>query len=350
MKLSRLGEFGLIERIRRQLLVGRGVRIGIGDDAAWVENPAGSSLITADLLIEGVHFNLKWTSLVDLGFKSLAVNLSDIAAMGGTPAYAILSLGIPASFDTKNIDDFYRGINALARPSGVCVVGGDTCVAKSLIISVCVIGHPPRKPIRRDGAALGDDIYITGTLGDSALGLKLLRGGRTKQKSKAAAKLLERHRRPTPRLTAGALLAKERLATAMIDVSDGLLQDLGHICRASHLGAVLQNDQLPLSLAYRALAGKDGTRHALMGGEDYELLFCSRPANRDAIRKLSQRARVPITRIGGCVSGPEVIVVDSAGSRIALRTLGGHDHFKKQRPGRMPAGISTLSMTINGHP
>jgi thiamine-monophosphate kinase len=342
MNLSRLGEFGLIERIRRQLLVGRGVRIGIGDDAAWVENPAESFLITADLLIEGVHFNLKWTSLVDLGFKSLAVNLSDIAAMGGTPAYAILSLGIPASFATKNIDDFYRGINALARPSGVYVVGGDTCVAKNLIISVCVTGLAPRKPIRRDGAAVADDIYITGTLGDSALGLKLLRGGRTKQEPKVVAKLLARHRRPTPRLTAGALLGKEQLATAMIDVSDGLLQDLGHICRASNLGAVLQNDQLPLSVAYRALAGKDGTRHALIGGEDYELLFCSRPSSRDAIRNLSRRARVPITRIGRCVAGPGVIVVDSAGNKIALRTLGGHDHFKNQRPGRTRAGNPTL--------
>jgi len=340
MKLSRLGEFGLIERIRHQLFVGRGVRIGIGDDAAWVEHPAGSSLVTADLLIEGVHFNLKWTSLVDLGFKSLAVNLSDIAAMGGTPAYAILSLGIPASFDSKNIDDFYRGINAVARPSRLSVVGGDTSVAKSVIVSICVIGHPPRKPIRRDGAALADDIYVTGTLGDSALGLKLLRGGRTKQKSPFVAKLLARHRRPTPRLAAGALLGKERLATAMIDISDGLLQDLGHICRASNLGAVLQNDELPLSVAYRALVGKDGTRHALIGGEDYELLFCSRPSNRAAIKTLSQRTRVPITRIGRCVAGPGVIVVDSSGNNVAVCMSGGHDHFKeKHRASRRSAGI-----------
>lgn len=337
MKLSRLGEFGLIERIRHKLLVGCGVRIGIGDDAAWVENPSGSSLVTADLLIEGIHFNLKWTSLVDLGFKSLAVNLSDIAAMGGTPAYAILSLGIPASFDSKDVDAFYRGIDALARPNRVSVVGGDTCVAKSLLVSVCVIGHAPRRPIRRDGAAPTDDIYVTGTLGDSALGLKLLRGGRVKQESQSAMKLLARHHRPTPRLVVGALLAKDQLATAMIDVSDGLLQDLRHICRASTLGAVIHNDQLPLSFAYRALAGKDGTRHALSGGEDYELLFCSRPSNRDAIKKLSQRARVQITRIGRCVGGRGVTVVDSLGNKIALSTFGGHDHFKKAavRPTRL---------------
>ena len=327
MKLSRLGEFGLIERMRQKLPVGRGVRIGIGDDAAWVRNPSGSSLITADLLIEGVHFNLSWTSLIDLGFKSLAVNLSDIAAMGGTPAYAVVSLGIPGDFDSKDIDDFYRGINALARPSRVFVVGGDTCIAKCLIVSICVIGHAPRKPIRRNGAAVGDDIYITGPLGDSALGLKLLRVGRTR-KSTAMAKLLARHRRPTPRLAVGALLAKSQLATAMIDVSDGLLQDLGHICRASGLRAILHNDLLPLSFAYRAMAGKDGTRHALRGGEDYELLFCSGPSRRSAIRKLSERAGVPITLIGRCVTGRGVTVVDASGHMIALGTLRGHDHFK----------------------
>jgi thiamine-monophosphate kinase len=329
MKLSRLGEFGLIEQIRRSLPADRGVRLGIGDDAAWVENPGGSSLITADLLIEGVHFDLKWTSLFDLGFKSLAVNLSDIAAMGGVPAYAILSLGIPAHFDSRDVAAFYRGIQALARSSHVSVVGGDTSIATTLIISVCVIGHAPHGAVRRSGATVGDDIYVTGTLGDSALALQLLRLKSAAYKKGPAAKLLERHRRPMPRLTAGALLAKERLATAMIDVSDGLLQDLGHICRASGTGAVIYNADLPLSVAYRALAGQDGTRHALTGGEDYELLFCARPANRASLENLSKRARVPITRIGTCVHGRRLLVIDSAGKSISIGGLGGHDHFKK---------------------
>ena len=329
MKLSRLGEFGLIEQIRRSVPAGRGVRLGIGDDAAWVENPGGSSLITADLLIEGVHFDLKWTSLFDLGFKSLAVNLSDIAAMGGVPAYAILSLGIPAHFDSRDVAAFYRGIQELARSSHVSVVGGDTSIATTLIISVCVIGHAPHGAVRRSGATIGDDVYVTGTLGDSALALQLLSLKSDAYKKSRAAKLLERHRRPMPRLTAGALLAKERLATAMIDVSDGLLQDLGHICRASGTGAVIYNADLPLSVAYRALAGQDGTRHALTGGEDYELLFCARPANRASLEKLSKRAQVPITRIGTCVHGRRVLVIDSAGKSISIGGLGGHDHFKK---------------------
>ena len=330
MKLSRLGEFGLIEQIRRKQPIGRGVRLGIGDDAAWIENPSGSSLVTADLLIEGVHFDLKWTSLFDLGFKSLAVNLSDIAAMGGMPAYAILSLGIPANLDSKDVEEFYRGINALAQPSGVSVVGGDTNTAKSLIISVCIIAHPPRHPLRRSAASAGNDIYVTGTLGDSALGLKLLQRGGAALKKRAAVKLLARHHRPVPRLAAGALLARERLATAMIDVSDGLVQDLGHICRASGTGAVVYNDRLPLSAGYRALAGKDGTHHALMGGEDYELLFCARRSNRTRIQKLSERIRMPITLIGTCVAGQGVIILDEIGKAISSRALGGHDHFKNE--------------------
>ncbi len=328
MKLSRLGEFGLIERIRRAMPAGRGVRIGIGDDAAWVGHPAGSSLVTADLLVEKVHFNLKWISLYELGYKSLAVNLSDIAAMGGVPAYAILSLGIPGNFDSNQIDEFYRGVKALARKSRVAIVGGDTNIADSLIVSVCVIGHPPLRPIRRSGAKVGDDIYVTGTLGDSALGLKLLRQGKGRLKGQNFAKLIARHHRPTPRLSAGSLLAKEGLATAMIDVSDGLLQDLGHICRASDVGAVVFNNQLPLSPAYRVLAGKDSTIHALSGGEDYELLFCARPKNRDRVEKLPRRAHLRITRIGTCAAANRGIhVVERSGKRLFIRATG-HDHFR----------------------
>jgi thiamine-monophosphate kinase len=329
MKLSRLGEFGLIDRIRRKVAVGRGVRLGIGDDAAWVDHPQGSSLITADLLIEGIHFDLKWTSLADLGYKSLAVNISDIAAMGGTPAYVMLSLGIPANFDSSNIDALYRGIKSLAKQHDITIVGGDTNTADLLIISVCLIGHPPKKPICRSGAQVGDDIYVTGTLGDAALGLNLLRLKRRPQ-SGAVAQLLKRHHRPAPRLAAGRLLAKRNLATAMIDVSDGLIQDLGHICQASAVGANLQQDKLPLSGAYRAVAGKLDMRHALSGGEDYELLFCAARQKRRRIQTLGTQVGVPMTRIGVCVPAVNGIrVIDTAGLEIAVKAQG-HDHFKKQ--------------------
>jgi thiamine-monophosphate kinase len=328
MKLNRLGEFGLIDRIRRTAATGRGVRIGIGDDAAWVANPTGSSLVTADLLIEGVHFDLRWTSFFELGYKSLAVNLSDIAAMGGVPTFAVLSLGIPASFDTRQIDALYRGVNTLARKYRVAIVGGDTNLAKSVIISVCVIGNPPPRPIRRGGARVGDDIFVTGTLGDSALGLKFLTRNKSRPRQRFVAQLLQRHHQPTPRIIAGALLARQFLATAMIDVSDGLLRDLGHICQASRTGAVILDERLPLSPAYRACAARDGTRFALTGGEDYELLFCARPQNRTRIENLKRRAGVRITRIGTCVPAKKgITVIDESGKSLPIR-FKGHDHFE----------------------
>ncbi len=330
MKLSRLGEFGLIERIRRRTPTGKGVKIGIGDDAAWITNPKGSSLVTTDLLIEGIHFDLRWTSLFDLGHKALAVNLSDIAAMGGVPGYIILALGIPGHFDSKQISAFYSGLRRLASRTKVALVGGDTNVAEKFIVSICVVGHAPHRPIRRNGAKPGDDIYVTGTVGDSGLALKLLQG-RTKVPKEAAFRtLLARHRRPTPRLTIGALLAKERLASAMIDVSDGLLQDLGHICDSSATGAIIRTEQLPLSPAYRALADEGEVCTALTGGEDYELLFCAKPQSRGRIQQLSQRTGLAITRIGACIRDRAAIsVIDKSGRGLPIRALG-YDHFSSR--------------------
>ena len=333
MKLSRLGEFGLIEKIRRSTPKGRGVRLGIGDDAAWVANPTGFSLITADLLIEGIHFDFSWTTMFDLGFKTLAVNLSDIAAMGGVPAYLMLSLGIPAQFDSKKIAGFYRGIGALAAKSGVALIGGDTNMATSFLASACVIGHAPYRPISRRGAKPGNDVYVTGTLGDSALALQFLKTGTGPTKPRHS-QLYARHHRPTPRLITGRLLAKERLATAMIDISDGLVQDLGHICQASHIGSVVLAESLPLSPAYRRLAGAAGLSLALTGGEDYELLFCARRRDRESIRQLQGRAKVAITRIGRCVAAKQgITVLDGLGSPLDIPATG-HDHFKNGGPPR----------------
>ncbi|HXV84355.1 MAG TPA: thiamine-phosphate kinase [Candidatus Binatia bacterium] len=329
MKLSRLGEFGLIERVRRKTPLERGVNLGIGDDAAWVQTRSGSCLLTADLLIEGVHFDLKWTSLYALGYKTLAVNMSDIAAMGGIPAYLLLSLGIPAIFDSKDVEEFYRGIHFLALKSGVALVGGDTSVAKSLFISASLVGHAPHRPITRSGAAVGDDIYVTGTLGDSALGLNLLKRKRHKLTDPKAKFLLSRHHFPTPRFHTGATLAKEKLARAMIDISDGLLQDLGHICKASRVGAIIAAEKLPLSAAYRSLAGPQGIGHALAGGEDYELLFCARRSDRAHVERLRGRFDVPITRIGTCVPPRDGIkILNPKGQPMAFHA-GGHDHFKQ---------------------
>jgi len=327
MKLTRVGEFGLIKRVRRTMPTSRDVGIGIGDDAAWVKAKTDSFLVTADLLLEDVHFDLNWTSLSDLGYKTLAVNLSDIAAMGGIPAYLTLSLGIPRHFTTQDLDCFYRGIKSLAVEHNVTIVGGDTSVADKLLISACLIGHAPHKPIRRSGANLRNDIYVTGTLGDSALGLQLLKS-RIQSKRRGAKYLLNRHHRPAPRTAAGALLAQKGLATAMIDISDGLLQDLGHICAASLIGARIWEEALPLSEAYRELVGKEGTRYALTGGEDYELLFCARQSDRQLIDRLQRQAKVPLTRIGACVPANQGIsCLNRSGKPVSVPVIG-HDHFK----------------------
>jgi thiamine-monophosphate kinase len=335
MNLKQIGEFGLIDKIRRKATKGRGVWLGIGDDAAWVEIPSSSCLVTADLLLEGVHFDLDWTSLFDLGYKSLAVNLSDIAAMGGVPSYVVLSLGIPTNYRTEEIDEFYRGIHNLARKSGVSLVGGDISVAGSLIISVCLLGHAPYHPIARHGAKVGDDIYVTGTLGDAAMALEFLRSNSPALRHPAAAFLLKRHHHPTPRCATGLLLARHKLAAAMIDVSDGLLQDLGHICRASDIGAVIWEDSLPLSHSYHMLAGEGSSRWALAGGEDYELLFCARRRRRAEVRALMMEADVPMTLIGECVEHRQgITVLDRNGKKVTPPTKG-YDHFSQGIRGRL---------------
>ena len=329
MKVGSLGEFGLIERIRKAAPQGRGVRAGIGDDAAWLECRGRALLVTADLLIEGFHFDLRWTSFYALGYKTLAVNLSDIAAMGGVPDYLTLSLALPGNYRAGDIEEFYRGLNALARRSGVSVVGGDTSAADRLFISPALVGHCDGRPVLRSGARPGDDLYVTGTLGDSALGLTLLKKKlRASRAHKAAAAYaLRRHHYPTARLTAGVVLGRTGLAKAMIDVSDGLVQDLGHICKASGLGAEIDAPALPLSKAYRSLAGAD-TAAALGGGEDYELLFAARARDRGRIEKLKPRLGVRLTRIGRCVRGSGIRFL--AGGRSRSAPLGGFDHFKSK--------------------
>ena len=330
MRLEKLGEFGLIERIRKATPKGHGVRVGIGDDAAWLDCRSRTFLLTADLLIEGIHFKLEWSTFYSLGYKTLAVNLSDIAAMGGTPAYLTLSLGIPSDFTTKDTDEFYRGIRFLAARSGVSLAGGDTSAADRFFISASLIGHCPYAPVLRSGAKPGDDLYVTGTLGDSALGLELIKKKNRHKRRGAAAYLIRRHQFPSARLRAGALLARERLARAMMDVSVALLQDLSHLCKASTVGAEVWENALPLSSAYKRLAGKKRAVHGLSGREDYELLFCVRPRDKDRLKKIKRRLGVPITRIGKCLpAGERVKVVDGRGGAVSL-SLRGYDHFKNK--------------------
>lgn len=326
MKLRELGEFGLIARIAGQVARNSGVRIGIGDDAAAVEPSAGCiTLVTTDMLVEGVHFDLTLCDPFTLGRKSLAVNLSDIAAMGGKPRHFLLSLALPDDLSVEFLDGFTGGLLEMAGEFDVALVGGDTCASRGgLVISVTVMGEQiPERVIGRGGARAGDFIFVTGTLGDAALGLRLLRAG--ERRGPAVTKQLN----PQPRVREGMELAEAGIATAMIDVSDGLLADLGHILDLSGTGARLDLAKVPLSesfLEQRFDHAEDPFLLPLAGGEDYELLFTAPPAQQDAVGTLLGRLGTRVSAIGEVTAalGLRVIAADGSDYRVAAT---GYNHF-----------------------
>jgi len=323
-------EFRLIDRIRERTAQGReDVRLGIGDDAAVVAPPAGQEIaIAVDTMVEGVHFPVG-TAAADIGWKSLAVNLSDLAAMGASPAWALLALTLPsqpAETLRQFIDDYAEGFAQLAQPHRLALIGGDT-TRGNLTISVVVHGFvPPGKALTRAGARAGDVVLVTGTLGDAAAGLHLLqRGARVDEGDGRAAYLIERLHRPTPRLAAG--LALRGRASACIDVSDGLLADLGHICEQSGLGAELETELLPrspmLMASFDELAVRD---FALAGGDDYELCFTVPAALVADVQTDLARLGCGATRIGRMVEGTGVRVRDAQGQWLEASHRG-WDHF-----------------------
>jgi thiamine-monophosphate kinase len=340
MKLSDLGEFGLIDRIRKlSLRRNTATLVGIGDDAAALRlKPSSSLLATMDLLIEGIHFDLSYTDYYSLGWKSAAVNLSDIAAMGGTPCFCLTALGIPTAITTEQVLQFYRGAKALLARHKTSIVGGDTCASRrELFISVTALGEArPDAVITRSGARPGDRLFVTNTLGDAAAGLELLRQGVREQgvsgkrsssrpPTPAERTLLEKHLRPVPRVKEGCLLSDSRCATAMIDISDGLLSDLHHICEQSGVGAVVRAGALPRSRALAKAAqrlSEPFLTYALSGGEDYELLFTV-PPNR--LRKFGS-LRLAATEIGMITEGRSVTVIGEDGKKIPGERKG-FDHF-----------------------
>ncbi len=339
MKLSSLGEFGLIRNIQK--LFPRKAPftlIGIGDDAAALRlSPASVLLATTDMLVEHVHFDLSFTDFYSLGWKSAAVNLSDIAAMGGIPRFCLTSLGIPSHITVELITEFYRGFNALTGSHKAVLVGGDTCFSpKGLVISVTVLGETKKAAmLTRSGARPGDSVFVTGTLGDSAAGLELLRNaewGMRNKKSEirnpksAIGRLAERHLRPMPRIAAGRKLALSGCANAMIDISDGLSSDLAHVCEQSGVGAEVHADRIPLSRDMLRETGrlkKPPLEYALSGGEDYELLFTASPAKIKKLRSL----RLSLFEIGKITRGKDISLSDRAGKRTPLRPRG-YDHFR----------------------
>jgi thiamine-monophosphate kinase len=346
MKISDLGEFGLIDRIQKLTSKKSSAAvIGIGDDAAALKVSASHTLlITSDLLLEGVHFDLSYTDFYSLGWKSAAVNLSDIAAMGGVPRFCLTALGLPASVSVEQVSEFYRGFNALLRDHSTELVGGDTCRSrKGLFISVTALGEAePSQVVTRAGARPGDRIFVTGTLGDSAAGMELLKsgaGGRgpgdrgkelkpeIRNRKSAIANLIRRHLRPVPRVEWGRKLALSGCASSMIDLSDGLSSDIFHICEQSGVGAEILAGRAPMSGALRSMSGKltkTAERYALTGGEDYELLFTVPPAG---VKKL-QSLKIPLTEIGLITTGREITLINDKGNTRPLQSSG-YEHFRR---------------------
>jgi thiamine-monophosphate kinase len=320
-------EFRLIERIRELTAQPRDdVRLGIGDDAAVLAVPAGQELAVAiDTLVEGVHFP-RGTAAADIGWKALAVNLSDLAAMGASPAWALLALTLPDA-DAAFVESFSEGFAKLAQSHRLALVGGDT-TRGPLSISVAVHGFvPPGKALVRSGARVGDAVLVTGTLGDAAAGLHALQQPLRDDDPRAGLRefLIERLNRPTPRLAAGAALRGQ--ASACIDISDGLLADLGHVCAASGVGAEIDVALLPRSSALMALYDEAGAaQFALSGGDDYELCFTV-PAQRLAdVQADLSRLGCGATRIGRIVEGTGVRVRGADGEWLATDRTG-WEHF-----------------------
>jgi thiamine-monophosphate kinase len=321
-------EFDLIELLRERAGARADVRVGIGDDAALLQPPAGQLLaVSTDTLVAGVHFPPQ-TSAGDIGWKALAVNLSDLAAMGATPAWASLALSLPQA-EAHWLTAFADGFAALAREHGVALVGGDTTQGP-LTITITVHGFvPDGAALLRGGARAGDGVFVTGTLGDAAAGLRCLDSERGAQlradASGACDALVTRLNRPLPRVAQGRLLRGR--ASACIDVSDGLAADLSHVCAASGVGAEIDVASLPASSAL--LAACDGaTRLALQlsGGDDYELCFCAAEDRAHDLLADLARSGCGATRGGRIVAGSGVRARDASGAEIALPRRG-WEHF-----------------------
>lgn len=335
MRIRDIGEFGLIDRIARALPApGEGVVVGIGDDVAVLRTDGTRPILaTCDIQVEGVHFLRDKISPYQLGRKVVAINVSDIAAMGGVPRYLLVSLVLPKETEVEFVDGLYEGMREECRRWGAEIVGGNMAHSPDgVIVDLFLLGEvEPDHLLRRSGARAGDRVLVTGTLGDSAAGLALLLHPETVCPDAHRDFVLRRHLTPTPRLWEGRAIARSGLATAAIDVSDGLASDIGHICEMSGVGARIRADALPISEAARAVAraiGTDPLEWALFGGEDYELLFTA-PADRaeDLARRVQEETGTPVAVIGEITSAQEGITLVRADGIAPLRK-GGWDHFR----------------------
>jgi thiamine-monophosphate kinase len=328
-------ESEIIARLRKRAGVNDEVLLGIGDDAAVIKTTAGKDLIACcDLMVEGVHFRTEWSPPRLLGRKALAVNLSDVAAMGGVPKFAMMSIALPHKCSSEFIDELFEGMFELANAIGVSIIGGDTSSSRdSLFIDVSVIGEcESGKAITRRGAKIGDRIYVSGSLGASALGLSLLEDGfrldDSKDVSDARRQAVLKHLAPEPQLKLGRALGETGLATAMIDISDGLSTDLWHILDESDVGATIYATAMPVAECVLSVAvgapGIDPLTLALNGGEEYELLFTVQPENHERVVALAETLGATITVIGDIFAQKGLHLKHNGGLK-AVRPLG-HEH------------------------
>lgn len=307
------------------------VAVGIGDDAAAVStNPQNYVLATTDSQVEGIHFLKNTISPRQLGRKSIAVSVSDIGAMGGTPKYILATAGFSENEDQTYIDSFMNGIKDAEQEFDVKLIGGNLTAADKFFVDITVLGEVKKEDVvRRQGAVIEDIIFVSGTLGDSSLGLKLL--GENKDCNNGDSFLVDKHNSPVPRLKLGSELARKKLITSMIDISDGLLLDLGRISVDFGLGAKIDLDNIPTSKQYRKFISEfcdDKYELALSGGEDYELLFTSPKKNRQEIFSLSAELGIQITEIGNITGDKKLnlIIPDATKKEIGKR---GFVHFSK---------------------
>lgn len=341
MDLKDLGELDFIRALKKGFAKSSNPLVirGIGDDTSVTVSDAESyQLATTDSLVQGVHFSLDYFEPALLGKKALQVSLSDIAAMGGVPRFFLVSLSVPPELPTGFIDELYDGFKASSKEYSVELVGGNTTSSgDGIVITTTVLGEVPRdEVVYRDGARAGDRIYVTGTLGDSALGLSILKqglsgagpgSGSEGSDSAAIAEAVKSHLDPVPRLKAGRMLAKEKIASSMIDISDGLVMDLARLMEESNAGARIEFKALPISKELTK-AGADLQGLALTGGEDYELLFTVPSDKAAKLQALKESFDVPITEIGEVTERSDgVIVIGPEGKPMELDSVG-YEHFK----------------------
>lgn len=323
------GEFELIARLFAPLAKGQPGALGLTDDVALIDPAPGRRLaITTDALVAGVHFRPE-DPPERIARKAVRVNLSDLAAKGARPIGLLQAVAFPIGIGMGWIEAYAKGLAEDLERYGVPLLGGDTVVTPGpFTVTITALGEiEAGRELLRSGARKGDRVWVSGTLGDAALGLMVLKGGLADLDSALKGHLVERYQLPQPRLEMGRALA-QGLAHAAMDISDGLIGDLGHICQTSRLGAVIERDLVPLGKAAKAALATDRRLidQVLGGGDDYELLFTADPDADPALRALSVRLGLPLTAIGWMVEGEGVRVVDAAGESVAV-TLTGYRHL-----------------------